>query len=240
MKKLLNNYNIIHINDYNNVTLDLRGLLLIVVVIIFSNIATYQLFLKNDLSPTEKLYANRLYLLNKANKYVDDASAFERKVRSVSEDLDVAPEWLMSVMYSESKFDAKVANHKGSGAVGLIQWMPSTARDLGTTTRELGRLSHTKQLDYVYKYLNNVKRKYGAFKSITDLYLAILYPKALDGDYCYTLYAHPSKAYTQNSILDENKDQRVTVKDIDSRLKRLYPPAYQVNYGEKEMLVGGW
>ncbi len=239
MKKLLNNYNIIHINDYNKVSIDLRGLLIIVALIICSNIITYHLFIKSELTPVEKHYANRLYLLNKANKYVDDVDAFERKVRMVSENLGVAPEWLMSVMYSESKFDAKVTNHKGSGAVGLIQWMPATAKDLGTSSQELGRLSHIKQLDYVYKYLDRVRKKYGDYESITDLYLAILYPKALEGDYCYTLYAHPSKMYTQNSLLDENKDKRVTVKDIDSRMKRLFLPAYQVG-NKNEIALSGW
>ncbi|MEO1448552.1 MAG: hypothetical protein AAFV07_03440, partial [Bacteroidota bacterium] len=50
--------------------------------------------------------------------------------------------------------------------------------------------------------------------------------KALNQDYCYTLYASPAQAYKQNSGLDENKDGRVTVSDIDRRMQRLYAPAY--------------
>ena len=74
-----------------------------------------------------------------------------------------------------------------------------------------------------------LRSKYRNFESLTDLYLAILYPPALEGDFCYALYASPSTAYKQNSGLDENQDGIVSVKDIDSRMKRIYPTAYILN-----------
>ena len=47
--------------------------------------------------------------------------------------------WLMSCMAFESgeTFSPSVRNAAGSGATGLIQFMPSTAKDLGTSTTEL-------------------------------------------------------------------------------------------------------
>ena len=140
--------------------------------------------------------------------------------------LNVPPEWLMAVMYSESQFDASVLNHKGSGATGLIQFMPATASDLNVSMQRLRDMNHTQQLEYVYLYLQKVRERYGEYDSLTDLYLAILYPKARKQDLCYTMYAKPSKSYKQNSGLDENKDGRVTVSDIDRRMMRLYPTAY--------------
>lgn len=172
-------------------------------------------------SPVESLY-----LMDKARIHVQDEDNFERKVREIASMLEVAPEWLMSVMYSESKFDASVKNYKGSGATGLIQFMPAAASDMGISLARLARMDHLQQLEYVYLYLQTVRDRYGEFNSLADLYLAILYPKALNQDYCYTLYASPSQSYKQNSGLDENKDGRVTVSDVDRRMQRLYPTAY--------------
>ncbi|MEL6674189.1 MAG: transglycosylase SLT domain-containing protein [Bacteroidota bacterium] len=167
-----------------------------------------------------------LYLMEKASMFVADTESFENKVREIAYMLGVAPEWLMAVMYSESKFDAQVLNHKGSGATGLIQFMPAAASEMNVSLQRLARMSHVQQMEYVYMYLQKVRERYGEYDSLTDLYLGILYPRARKQDYCYTLYAKPSKSFKQNSGLDENKDGRVTVSDIDRRMKRLYPVAY--------------
>jgi len=173
---------------------------------------------------------DKLFLLDKAAIYTRDVKEFETRVREVSHDLSIAPEWLMAVMHSESKFDASVSNFKGSGATGLIQLMPQTAKDHTITVEQLRNLNHVQQLDYIYHYLNKVRKsRKTQFNSLTDLYLAILYPRALEAHNKtphYTLYAHPSVSYKMNSGLDENKDHRVTVSDIDARMKRKYFVAY--------------
>jgi hypothetical protein len=160
-----------------------------------------------------------LYLLEKAGLFVPDTRAFETK------------EWLMAVMYSESKFDATVQNFKGSGATGLIQFMPAAASDLGVSLSRLRRMDPIQQMDYVFGYLQMVRERYGEFNSLTDLYLAVLYPKAMGQDFCYILYAHPTRAFKQNAGLDENGDRYVSVSDIDRRMKRLYPTAYMTEKG---------
>ncbi|MFK7970098.1 MAG: phage tail tip lysozyme [Bacteroidia bacterium] len=167
-----------------------------------------------------------LYLIDKASQFIPDTRSFAEKVKKVAVSLDVPAEWLMAVMYTESRFNPRAKNLKGSGAVGLIQWMPSTARDLGTSTEELLSLTAEGQLEYLYAYVSRVRNKYGDFNSLTELYLAILYPKAISQDYCYTLFSKPARAYRQNSGLDENKDGRVTVSDIDRRMQRIFPTAY--------------
>lgn len=172
-------------------------------------------------------FVKPLYLMDRASRYVSNTGDFEQKVKQVSQGLNIPPEWLMAVMYSESRFDASVSNFKGSGAVGLIQWMPATAKDFGLTPEKLKRMNHSQQLDYVFQYLDRVKQKYRDYQSLTDLYLAILYPKALAADPCFTLYADPSIAYKQNAGLDWDKDGRVTIKDIDKRMMHLFKPAYQ-------------
>ncbi len=214
------------------VLLDFRAASMIVMIVIMTNGFTYALFNKSaagaslsNANATE-VAAEQLYLLDQASVFVNDVDKFEKKVRKVSKKLSVPAEWLMAVMYSESKFDASVSNHRGSGATGLIQWMPTTAQDFDITVEKLRNLNHSEQLDYVYDYLDRVRRKYKQYETLTELYLAILYPKAIGEDYCYTMYAKPSEAYKLNIGLDIDKDGRVTVKDIDDRMKKMYPTAY--------------
>lgn len=167
-----------------------------------------------------------LYLLDEAALFVPDKLDFGRKVKEIGRMLDVPADWLMAVMYAESKFDATIANLKGSGAVGLIQFMPATAAELNVSTERLKRMDPVQQLEYVYLYLQRVRERSGDFGSLTDLYLGILMPGARGQDDCYTLFSKPSHAYEQNLGLDENKDGRVTVSDIDRRMLRLFPAAY--------------
>lgn len=167
-----------------------------------------------------------LYLMDKAEPFVMEPGDFQRKVKKIASRLDIYPEWLMAVMYSESKFDPTAINLQGTGAVGLIQFSPRVAQELGITSERLLTMDAVQQLDYVYKQLLKVQIKHGAFETLTELYLAVLAPEALGQDYCYTLYAKPSEAYRQNVILDENQDGSVTVSDIDQRMQRMFPTAY--------------
>jgi len=207
-------------------------------MVLATNFITYALFTPGmfvaaPASSHQSSQHSELYLMDKASKYILDVRGFDKKVRKIARKLDVPPEWLMAVMYSESSFDASVANRKGSGATGLIQFTATTAKELKTSLAQLRNLNHVEQLDYVYKYLNTVKKRYGSYGSLTDLYLGILYPRALDQDYCYTLYAKPSLTYSRNSGLDEDKDGRVTVSDIDRRMQRIFPTAFSKQLGEE-------
>lgn len=207
-------------------------------LVLATNFITYALFTPGMfVAAPSASYSNshrtELYLMDKASKFVLDVRGFDKKVRKVAKKLEIPPEWLMAVMYSESSFDASVANRKGSGATGLIQFTATTAKEMNTTIEKLRNLNHIEQLDYVYKYLNTVKKRYGSYKSLTDLYLGILYPRALDQDYCYTLYAKPSLTYSRNAGLDEDKDGRVTVSDIDKRMQRIFPTAFAIQLGEE-------
>ncbi|MFN0201585.1 MAG: transglycosylase SLT domain-containing protein [Bacteroidia bacterium] len=212
-----------------NISGNLKLASFLLVLIVFTNVGSY---FYGTYHGTNANPRPDLYLLDRAGMYVTDLPAFEKKVKSVSQRLNIPPEWLMSVMYSESKFNAEVENLRGSGAIGLIQFMPATAKDMGTSVNYIKKLGPVEQLEYVYQYLDIFRRKYGEYKSLTDLYLAILYPKARPEEMCYSLYAQPSKAYKQNSGLDIDKDGRVTVSDIDKRMKRLFGPAYIIEKAE--------
>jgi hypothetical protein len=205
-------------------------------LVIATNFITYALFTPGMVfapSSSADEAAHSLYLMDKAKAYVLDVRAFDKKVRKVARKLDVPAEWLMAVMYAESSFDASIVNRKGSKATGLIQFTPITAKDLNTTVDKIRNMNHVQQLDFVYEYLRRVRKRYGDFHSLTDLYLAILYPRALAQDYCYVMYEKPSITYTRNIGLDENKDGQVTVSDIDHRMQRIFPTAFAKKLGKE-------
>lgn len=194
-------------------------------ILLFSNLISH--YYLNPQFFGRKLPGERLYLLGEAEKFVPDIQTFEEKVREVASSLQVPAEWLMAIMYAESGFNSSVYNRKGSGAVGLIQFMPATARELHTAGGELESMDPVDQMDVVHQYLHQVRERYGEYRSLTDLYLAVLYPKARGmDDPCFALYAKPSKKYEQNSGLDENRDGVVTISDIDRRMQRLYMTAW--------------
>jgi soluble lytic murein transglycosylase len=69
-------------------------------------------------------------------------------VAARAEQYDLPPEWVYAVIRQESAFDADVASH--AGAIGLMQLMPGTARDMA---RELARAAPGR-LDLIDPALN--------------------------------------------------------------------------------------
>lgn len=139
--------------------------------------------------------------------------AFLQKVNDVAKSLGVKPEDLLTVMSFETggTFNPAIKNAAGSGATGLIQFMPSTAESLGTSTEELAKMSRAEQMDYVHKYfktqtpIGNVKNP-----NIDDLYMGILWPKGVGKPDDYQLFQEGGKAYSQNKGLDIDKSGSVT------------------------------
>ena len=140
------------------------------------------------------------------------SAAFKAKVVRISADLGCEPDDLMACMAFESgeTFSPSVRNAAGSGATGLIQFMPSTATLLGTTTAALARMTPEQQLDYVAKYFRPYK---GRLKTIEDVYMAILWPAAIGKPSDHVLFKAPGKTYAQNRGLDRDGDGRVTKRE---------------------------
>jgi hypothetical protein len=79
---------------------------------------------------------------------------FASSIESLGNDLGVDPMYLANTMYAESRLDPSVKNMAGSGATGLIQFMPQTAANLGTTTDELSRMTPVEQMEYVRRHFS--------------------------------------------------------------------------------------
>lgn len=110
--------------------------------------------------------------------------------------------WLFWVFNFEGDFETGKLNYAGSGATGLIQFMPATAEELGTTTEKLAKMSHLQQFEFVEDYLERRIKRYGTPYSITHLYLMILCPRGCDplkkGEFDYVLWKKGTKAFNQN------------------------------------------
>jgi hypothetical protein len=156
---------------------------------------------------------------------------FKEKVISISATLKVDPNYLMACMAFETgeTFSPSIKNGAGSGAVGLIQFMPSTAKALGTTTSALANMSAVQQLDYVLKYFSP---KSGKLKSLDDVYMAILYPAAVGKPSDYTLFESGTKSYEQNKGFDSNNDKKITPSEVSSKVRALYEKGLLENYAE--------
>ena len=146
------------------------------------------------------------------DKITENKAAFIAKVRSISAALSIKPDWLMALMNHESGLNHRIPNPRG-GATGLIQFMPATARGLGTTTEALRSMSNVEQLDYVYKYFAPYR---GRIRNYSDLYLITFYPYALGKPDSYVFGSersleHAKKITSYNKAMDLNKDGVITM-----------------------------
>jgi hypothetical protein len=147
----------------------------------------------------------------------------DKKIDAISQRLNCDPNDLKAVIYAESGGDPKAVNK--SGATGLIQFMPSTAKDLGTSTGAIAKMSTEEQLFYVEKYLQRAKIQQAKFApdhklTAGELYALVFMPaKAKQEVMC----SAGSKAYRQNRGLDRsnNHDGQITQGDLATKMARI-------------------
>lgn len=132
---------------------------------------------------------------------------FKREVNAMARRLDTKPEYLMAVMSFESGLNPRAVNNL-SGATGLIQFLPSTARGLGTSTAALRNMSSVEQLKFVEKYFAQPQFK-GKLGTLEGAYTAVLSGTARPNPND-VLFSSGTTAYSQNRGLDFNRDGRIT------------------------------
>lgn len=148
---------------------------------------------------------------------------FQKKVIEISEKLKVNPNWLMLVMNSESKLNHRAVNPNG-GATGLIQFMPKTAINLGTSTQALKEMTNVKQLDYVYLYFKPYR---GKINSYYDMYLATFFPLAIgkpDNWIFQTAKLSASIIAKQNPAINKfPRDSKITISEFKKYVENTIP-----------------
>jgi len=142
---------------------------------------------------------------------------FKEKVIEICINLKINPDFLMSCMAFETgeTFSASIKNPVAS-AIGLIQFLETTAASLGTTTLKLANMSEVEQLEYVEKYFMPYA---GKIETIEDIYMAIIYPKAIGKSNDYVLFSSSSSSYIANKGLDKNMDGSITKEEAAAKVK---------------------
>jgi hypothetical protein len=161
------------------------------------------------------------------DKVRGDRPAFVAKVRAIASELGTNPNWLMGVMWAESRLNPKAQNTaypvQGGYATGLIQFTPDTARLLGTSTAALLDMDSVQQLDYVKKYFRPYS---GRLRSYFDVYAAVFFPAAIGKPDAWVFQTSRLSASTiarQNPAVDLNDDGKITVGEFKEYLKNTIP-----------------
>jgi hypothetical protein len=181
---------------------------------------------------------------------------FLDKLRTISADLQVQPDWIMAVINSETggTFSPQIVNKqsasvpgydengklvKASGvsdsgndferakyrATGLVQFMPKTAKNLGTSTQALFKMNNVEQLDYVHKYFLPAK---GRMKSFEDMYQFTFYPFSVGQPDDYIIGSERGLDYAKK-LAQENpiaKSDTITVADFRNFIYRKIPKEF--------------
>lgn len=144
---------------------------------------------------------------------------FKQKVLVDSESLGIDPNWLMACMAFETgcTFSPSIRN-KWTGATGLIQFMPSTARVMKTSVEALSRMTAEDQLEYVWRYFGLIDK---SLNSLEDVYMAILWPSAIGKPNDYPIFSINHTAYKPNKGLDHDHDGSVTKAEACARVREL-------------------
>lgn len=118
-------------------------------------------------------------------------ASYANDIVSVSDGLGIDPDWLANVINFESRGGDPAARNPTSNATGIIQFMPRTAENLGTSVDELREMSGSEQMKFVEKYFKPFS---GKLNSQEDVYMAVFYPVAI-GD---SNYRFPEKVVRWN------------------------------------------
>lgn len=149
------------------------------------------------------------------------STAFRFKVLALCDRLGLDPDYLMACMAWESgeSFSPTKRNGAGSGAIGLIQFMPSTAIQLGTSVELLEKMTALEQLDVVERYFQPYQ---GRLRTLSDHYMAILWPKAIGKPESEVLWAKGTSptTYRQNAGLDVNADGLITKAEAAGKVRQ--------------------
>lgn len=184
----------------------------------------------------EKARTNPTYY----NKGGSIDAAFQKKLEEVAKRLKVKPSDLLGIMKHESGLKASAVNPY-TGATGLIQFMPATAKRMGTSVEALKNMSALEQLDYVEKFYKPIT---GKAKDIGDLYMFTFLPAAVGKPDDFVLGARGSNdklfginknaLYIQNKGFDKDNKGYYTVGDVKARIAKFSGSKIKINEDKPE------
>lgn len=151
---------------------------------------------------------------------------FIEAVNALAQKYNIDANDLIGLMHSESGVNPQARNR--SGATGLIQFMPNTARALGTSTDALYGMNRTQQVAWVDRYFAMNRLPRGA--TAGNLYASVFLPAytSRPPNFVVARRGGPNDAganpngswYAQNSGLDLNRDGGITIAELGQRVSQ--------------------
>jgi len=134
---------------------------------------------------------------------------------------------LLAVMSLETKntFDPSI-RAKNSSATGLVQILEATAKEFGTSTDDLRKMSRIEQLPFAVKIFNRNRGNTKTPRSLVDTYLSVFAPAHIDKSMDYKIYKKGGRRYAANPSLDPDKEGYISKRTIQ---KALLPYIEKVN-----------
>lgn len=156
--------------------------------------------------------------IKKWAKAIENAGGeeFLKAVEAMAKRLKIDPNKIMNVMAFESGLDPAKKN-PNSSATGLIQFMNTTATDLGTTTDKLKGMDAIGQLKYVEEYFKQFKKMADTQEAVYTAVLAGRPASSPDSVLFSKGGKSTGRAYTANAALDADKSGTITAAEAAAK-----------------------
>lgn len=179
--------------------------------------------------------------MNSRVREVLENQAFVEKLKEIYQEFGIYPTWLLSIMWSESNINPAARNRNG-GASGLIQFFPRPDGIIRVgsapqiSAENMRKLSLVQQMAYVNAYFSQYKNHKNKMTSVGAVYAFVYLPariirplqalQTIPGDIVLTRNAARGgdprniRYYTDNPVLDFNRDGYITVGDLTAKLNK--------------------
>ncbi len=153
---------------------------------------------------------------------LQEDQAAQRRLREITQELGAPPNSLLAVLGFETidTFSTTIRN-RSTGAVGLLQWLPSTLKGMGYTADEVAHMNRMQQIELMREYFLPYK---GKLHDVYDVYAAVLYPVGVSRPDDAALFSSGSRAYAHNRNLDgrlgDGKDGVVTKREAGEEVRK--------------------
>lgn len=171
-----------------------------------------QVGLESSLRP-EPRYATEFKGNYKPSGTLKDDLEFTSSIEALAEKRGISTSELYKVIKGESGFDPKAKNE--SGATGLFQFMPDSAKELGVTPKDILNMTPTQQVGLYDKYLE--RWNYSSDNRLGIMQAAPAFANRAPED---LVYGKDTKAWEKNPGWRELNNGPITVRSINSYYAR--------------------